>query len=61
MVTVQSTPFGTLHYSGTGTDAEEVKRSVRKAAKGHGRALTFREHTIGRTVQVFAIYRQKAS
>lgn len=58
MVKIQPTPFGTAHYTATGTDVTEVKKSIRKAAKGHGRALSIREHTVGRTVTVFAIYRK---
>lgn len=58
MVKIQPTPFGTAHYTATGTDATEVKKSIRKAAKGHGRALSIREHVIGQVVTVFAIYRK---
>ena len=54
------TPFGTVHFTATGigVDVSVAKKALRKAAKGHGRALSVREHTIGHTVTVFAIYRK---
>lgn len=62
-VTVQPTPFGTLHYTAVSSayEADAVaacKKAIRKAAKGHGRALTVREQIIGHQVTVFAIYRK---
>lgn len=52
------TPFGTVHFTaiGLGVDVATAKKALRKAAKGHGRPLTTREHVIGHTVTVFAIY-----
>ena len=62
-VTCTPTPFGTLHFTVTSAAYEadavaSAKKALRKAAKGHGRPLTVREHTIGHTVTVFAIYRK---
>lgn len=57
------TPFGTIHYTatgiGVGVNVDTVKKALQKAAKGHGRALSVREHVNGHTVTVFAIYRKK--
>lgn len=62
-VKITPTPFGTIHYTITSAPYEadalaNAKKALRKAAKGHGRALSVREHTIGHTVTVFAIYRK---
>lgn len=59
-VTSTPTPFGTVHFTATGlgVDVAVAKKALRKAAKGHGRALSTREHVIGHKVTVFAIYRK---
>lgn len=62
-VKIEPTPFGTIHVTATSSAYEadalaSVKKALRKAAKGHGRAITTREHTIGHTVTAFAIYRK---
>ena len=57
-LTRQATPFGTVHITATGPDEASAKRAVSSAARGHGRAITRRSHSVGDTVTVFAIYRK---
>lgn len=62
-VTSTPTPFGTVHFTAT-TEAYQAdgvavaKKALRKAARGHGRPLSTREHVVGHKVTVFAIYRK---
>jgi hypothetical protein len=61
-VTFHATPFRTVHATAVipAQDAGKARRSISAQAgrRGLGKRVTIREHVIGETAFVFAIYRR---